>query len=71
VQFGQVNLVVIPRPPPVGQPAPPGLGKVVVEFADVAGAVKAQSVLNGRRFGGRTVVATYLTESQYEAGQLD
>lgn len=66
-----MNLVIIPRPPPPGQPAPPGLGKVIVEFADVAGAVKAQSVLNGRRFGGRTVVATYLTEGQYAAGQLD
>jgi splicing factor U2AF subunit len=70
-QFGQVTAVVIPRPPAPGQPAPPGLGKVIVEFADVAGAVKAQSILHGRRFGGRTVVATYLSEAQYAAGDLD
>jgi splicing factor U2AF subunit len=71
LQFGQVQAVVIPRPALPGQPAPSGLGKVIVEFADVGGAMAAQKVLNGRRFGGRTVVATYLAETAYTAGQLD
>ena len=70
-QFGQVNNVIIPRPTAPGTPAPPGLGKVIVEFADETGCTAAYRVLNGRRFGGRTVVATYLLEQSYMAGQLD
>ena len=70
-QFGQVQAVVIPRPPPPGQAPPPGLGKVIIEFADVSGAMGAQKTLHGRRFAGRSVVATYLSEAAYAAGQLD
>ena len=44
LQFGQVTAVVIPRPPPAGQAPPPGVGKVIVEFADVNGAMAAQKV---------------------------
>ena len=71
LQFGQVNNVIIPRPTAPGTPAPSGLGKVIVEFADDAGCTAAYRVLNGRRFGGRTVVATYLPEQSYVAGQFD
>lgn len=35
------------------------------------GAFYGLQVLNGRRFGGRTVVATYLSQAAYAAGQLD
>jgi hypothetical protein len=69
-QFGEVHNVIIPRPPPPGQPEPPGVGKVIVEFADVEGAVKAQRALHGRKFGGRPVVASYVTEDAYAAGDL-
>lgn len=44
LQFGQVTAVVIPRPPPAGQAPPPGVGKVIVEFTDVNGAMAAQKV---------------------------
>jgi splicing factor U2AF subunit len=71
LQFGQVNNVIIPRPTAPGTPAPSGLGKVIVEFADDSGCTAAYRVLNGRRFGGRTVVATYLPEQSYMAGQFD
>lgn len=71
LQFGQVNNVIIPRPTAPGTPAPSGLGKVIVEFGDDAGCTAAYRVLNGRRFGGRTVVATYLPEQSYVAGQFD
>jgi len=71
VQFGQVNNVIIPRPTAPGTPAPSGLGRVIVEFADDNGCTAAYRVLNGRRFGGRTVVATYLPEQSYMAGQFD
>ena len=70
-QFGQVNNVIIPRPTAPGTPAPSGLGRVIVEFADDNGCTAAYRVLNGRRFGGRTVVATYLPEQSYQAGQFD
>lgn len=70
-QFGQVANVLIPRPAPPGQPQPRGLGKVFVEFGDRDGAIAAQRVLHGRRFGGRTVIATFLQEDAYAAGNLD
>ncbi|CAL5222289.1 g4628 [Coccomyxa viridis] len=70
-KFGQVNNVIIPRPTAPGTPAPSGLGRVIVEFADDNGCTAAYRVLNGRRFGGRTVVATYLPEQSYQAGQFD
>jgi splicing factor U2AF subunit len=70
VQFGTVVKVTIPRPPGPGLPAPPGLGKVIVEFTEVEPCVKAQRSLHGRKFGGRAVVASYVTEQDYEVGML-
>ena len=65
----QLKAIVIPRPPPLGQPPPPGLGKVIVEYTDVDSAVKARNAMHGRKFAGRTVMATFLPEAQYSAGQ--
>lgn len=70
MQHGKVVKVTIPRPAQDGQPAPPGVGKVIVEFMTVESAVKAQRSLHGRKFGGRAVVASYVTEEDYEAGRL-
>ncbi len=70
-QFGAVQQVLIPRPAPAGQPQPPGLGKVIVAFEEVSAASSARNVLNGRKFGGRVVVCSYLSEEAYAAGQLD
>lgn len=70
-QFGAVQQVLIPRPSPAGQPPPPGLGKVIVAFEEVSAANSARAVLNGRKFGGRVVVCTFLSEEAYAAGSLD
>jgi splicing factor U2AF 65 kDa subunit len=70
VQFGKVVKVTIPRPAAPGQPTPPGVGKVIIEFTEVEAAVKAQRSLHGRKFGGRAVIASYVTEQDYEAGRL-
>ena len=42
-----------------------------MEFADANAAVKARNVLHGRKFAGRVVVVTYLSEEAYAAGQYD
>ena len=70
-QFGVVQQVLIPRPAPAGQPQPPGLGKVIVAFEDAGAASAARNVLNGRKFGGRVVVCSFLSEEAYAAGTLD
>ncbi len=71
-QFGAVVNVLIPRPvTDPAQPQPRGVGKVFIEFADKDGSVAAQRILNGRRFGGRSVIATYLGEEDYAAGNFD
>lgn len=66
VQYGQVNQIIIPRPG-----APSGVGKVILNFGDVTSAMAAQRVMNGRKFAGRTVIATFMTDDQLAAGSLD
>ena len=63
--------LLIPRPGPEGGINPPGVGKVLIEYSDIAGAVKAHKVLHGRRFAGRTVTGTFLSEELYHTGQFD
>ncbi|KAK9789550.1 hypothetical protein WJX73_009409 [Symbiochloris irregularis] len=70
-KHGACIRVLIPRPPAPGQPPPPGLGKVILEFADTTGAVKARNAMHGRKFSGREVLATFLAEDQYAAGAFD
>ncbi len=41
-----------------------------MEYEDIAGAMQARVSMHGRRFAGRTVVATFLTEQEYAAGQF-
>lgn len=69
-KYGTVSNILIPRPA-ADNPTPPGLGKVIIEFVDINAAVKARNAMHGRRFGGRTVVATYLQEDNYYRGQYD
>ena len=66
LQYGAVNDIIIPRPG-----AASGVGKVVLNFADVQSAIAAQRVMNGRKFAGRTVIATFMTDDQLAAGSLD
>jgi hypothetical protein len=69
-KHGPVTKVVIPRPTPE-EPTPVGAGKVVVEFGDINASVKARNALHGRKFAGRTVIATYLSEEAFAAGLYD
>ncbi|KAK9824357.1 hypothetical protein WJX72_009674 [[Myrmecia] bisecta] len=70
-KYGQVNRIVIPRPAPPGQPPPLGVGKVIIEFQEPGPAMQARNAMHGRKFGGRTVIATFLTEEQYAGGQFE
>lgn len=66
MQYGPVHQIIIPRPG-----APSGVGKVILNFGDVQSAIAAQRVMNGRKFAGRTVIATFMTDDQLAAGSLD
>ena len=70
-KYGVCTNIVIPRPAPASQLQPPGLGKVIIEFADVNASVKARNAMHGRKFGGRTVVAAFLAEDKYAIGQYE
>ena len=71
-QYGTVVSLVIPRSGPEGGISPPGVGKVLIEYSDIAGAVKAHERLHGRFFAGRIVIGTsFLSEELYHTGQFD
>ncbi|KAG2437292.1 hypothetical protein HXX76_005950 [Chlamydomonas incerta] len=69
-RHGLCNNVLIPRPT-ADNPTPAGMCKVIMEFNDVNGAVKARNAMHGRKFAGRVVNATYLTEAAYFGGRYD
>ncbi|KAL0856841.1 hypothetical protein Bca101_061995 [Brassica carinata] len=69
-KFGNLVNVVIPRPNPDHDPTP-GVGKVFLEYADLDGAAKARSGMNGRKFGGNQVVAVYYPENKYAQGDYE
>ena len=71
VQHGTVVNLLIPRPSAADEPPPPGLGLVIIEFVETEAAVKARNAMNGRRFAGRTVAATFVTEEDYTAGNFN
>ncbi|KAL4857348.1 Splicing factor U2af large subunit B [Chlorella vulgaris] len=70
-RYGTVVQVHIPRPAPEGAPPPPGLGKVIIEFADSAPAMAARNAMHGRKFGGRTVEAVMMGDSDYSQFKWD
>eukprot|EP00897_Mesotaenium_endlicherianum_P010046 jgi/Mesen1/906/ME000116S00055 len=63
-KYGALANLVIPRPGAAGE-APPGVGKVFVEYSDEEGAKKARQALNGRKFGGNTVTALFYPEDKF------
>ncbi|KAJ4714449.1 U2 snRNP auxiliary factor large subunit [Melia azedarach] len=69
-KFGTLVNVVIPRPSPDGEPLP-GVGKVFLEYADVDGATKARTGMNGRKFGGNQVVAVFYPENKFAQGDYE
>jgi len=69
-KHGALRRVIIPRPTP-SMPNPPGLAKVIIEYEDGGSAMRARNAMHGRKFGGRTVIATYLPEEKYMRGEFD
>ncbi|XP_048232453.1 splicing factor U2af large subunit B isoform X4 [Ricinus communis] len=69
-KFGALVNVVIPRPRGDGEAAA-GVGKVFLEYADIEGASKARSGMNGRKFGGNQVVAVFYPENKFSQGDYD
>lgn len=45
--------------------------QVFLEYADIDGATKARTGLNGRRFGGNQVVAVFYSESKFAQGEYE
>ncbi|KAD2805756.1 hypothetical protein R6Q59_029237 [Mikania micrantha] len=69
-KFGSLVNVVIPRPNPNGEPVA-GVGKVFLEYADTESSTKARTGLNGRKFGGNQVVASFYPEDKFNQGEYD
>ena len=68
--FGSLVRVLMPLPLPLpageseGQSDPPGVGEVLLHFADVASARMAQRSLNRRKFADRLVAAVFVSEAR-------
>ncbi|THU63115.1 hypothetical protein C4D60_Mb01t12330 [Musa balbisiana] len=69
-KFGSLINLVIPRPGPTGE-AISGVGKVFLEYENVADSARAKIALHGRRFGGNVVSATYYSEEKFSTGDYD
>ncbi|KAJ2376616.1 hypothetical protein H4S02_007874 [Coemansia sp. RSA 2611] len=66
--YGKIASVVIPRPAPDGEDVKvPGLGKIFIEYEDVSAASVAVKELAGRQFSGHTVIATFITKSDFDS----
>ncbi|KAJ6769810.1 U2 SNRNP AUXILIARY FACTOR LARGE SUBUNIT [Salix purpurea] len=66
-KFGTLINVVIPRPSQIGEQIS-GAGKVFLEYSDTSSCANARNALNGRKFGGNTVNASYYPEEKYHNG---
>lgn len=70
-KYGAIAKLVIPRPPKEGEDRAPGVGRVFIEYGLVTAASAARNALNGRKFGGKPVEATFFAEDKFLAGELD
>lgn len=68
-KYGTVIKLTIPRPTEEA-PSPVGLGLIMIEYSDLAAAVKAKQAMHGRKFGGHTVEGTFLSETDYATGNF-
>ncbi|CAK7350619.1 unnamed protein product [Dovyalis caffra] len=66
-KFGTLINVVIPRPSHIEEQTA-GAGKVFLEYSDTTSCANARNALNGRKFGGNTVNASYYPEDKYYNG---
>jgi len=53
------------------EPAPPGFGKVFVEYEKVEHAKRAQTALSGRRYDGRMVITSFHPDEKWEIQILE
>ncbi|TPX49847.1 hypothetical protein SeLEV6574_g01232 [Synchytrium endobioticum] len=67
-KFGEIRTLVIPRPV-VGQEVA-GVGKVFIHYATAESSQIALKALAGRRFGDRTVVASYYPLDKFMAQEF-
>lgn len=67
-KYGAVEKLLIPKPTDESKS---GLGKVIIKYSSSLEASKAKAAMHGRRFGGKTVDAVYISEANYNAGILD
>lgn len=68
--YGAVREIRVPRrvEPEINedpQPAPPGTGRIFIEFAELDSARRACAGMGGRLFDGRTVIATFYDEQAF------
>jgi len=66
-KYGKVETLLIPKPTDENTS---GLGKVIIKYTSSFDAGKAKAAMHGRRFGGKTVEAVYISEANYSAGVL-
>jgi len=66
-KYGNLTNLVIPRPRFSGDDFP-GIGMVFVEYSDLQGSAKAKQALHNRKFGGKSVIATYYSEDKFTNG---
>lgn len=69
-QYGQLHVLLIPRPVGPGQRAP-GQGKVYAQFGTKEQAEAAREEIEGREFDGRVVSTVYMDETAFKNRQLD
>lgn len=65
-KHGKIIAVVVPRPSKTGETVT-GIGRVFVRYESVDAATKARDALNGRRFGGNTVKADFISVDAFDA----
>lgn len=73
--YGQVREVRVPRrvEPELNEdpmPAPPGTGRIFIEFAELESARRACFGMGGRVFDGRILIATFYDEQLFNSNQL-
>ena len=66
-KFGNLVNVVMPRPGPVAAPVVAGAGKVFLEYAHLDDAAWCRRRLDGRRFRGRKIAATFFSQDRFAA----